>query len=202
MGNRGNFCYMNALLKCLLHVSCHVGQPYLFFKSHAKSFIAVVRRARAGKVFHIWQAAVWRTMIQGWGAPMQQHDLAEFLLFIAGKPWFAREEAELVWQSKACPEGSADLQITDGGSSIPLLLPPLGTASSGVDPAVSVQHILEQWHNQKNVHAAVFPPRVVILQASRFDYDVEGQVARKLRYSIHPDRVVSLPVFTAGLSVH
>ena len=63
------------------------------------------------------------------------------------------------------------------------------------DYATSVQRLIEEWHEQDAMHAALCLPQILTFQAGRFDYSPDSGEARKRRYPLSPDAYVEMPYF-------
>ena len=202
LGNRGNFCYANSVLKALLFLSCvanHVGN--IFGECHSAFLVGLVRRA-CKSIVHLWMHPLWLGLMRGWSQPSRQHDAAEFLQFLCGKTLINRPGIELSWRAR-CQEGTRHPgQVTDSGSSAPLLLPSPGEISEDSVVGASVQGLINKWHEQERTHAMFVPSEVLMLQLCRFHFETDGVRAVKRRYKVKPDRVITVPLFVDNLRCH
>ena len=184
LGNKGNHCYSNVLLKCLwMTAAKSVGPERLFpprLYNIVKGFFQSTRTS------YIWGNPFWRTLLEEWQAPHAQHDIAEFLLFVVQKCPALLDTIGAHWAAREIREGA--LRVVDSGCSAPrgLIPPPSGSAS------VTVQQLVDIWHHQDQVHALLAPSHNVVLQAGRFSFDIHTGFSHKLQYRILPSRVRSL----------
>ena len=80
------------------------------------------------------------------------------------------------------------------GCFVPLYLhPPTCALGSGAE-TTTIQQMLDSWHRQTTVHAALQCPPSFVLQVGRFEFDTQSRYTRKQRYRIALDRVVELPI--------
>ncbi|OLP88858.1 hypothetical protein AK812_SmicGene29726 [Symbiodinium microadriaticum] len=137
-----------------------------------------------------------------WRHFQKQHDAAEFLQFLCGKTLINRPGIELSWRAR-CQEGTRHPgQVTDSGSSAPLLLPSPGEISEDSVVGASVQGLINKWHEQERTHAMFVPSEVLMLQLCRFHFETDGVRAVKRRYKVKPDRVITVPLFVDNLRCH
>ena len=82
------------------------------------------------------------------------------------------------------------------------MVPP-DSALSSPDYSTSVQRLIDEWHEQDDLHAAIMGPEILTIQAGRFDYQHAGRRAGaiKRRFRVHPENYVMLPVFREQLHV-
>ena len=196
LGNEGNFCYCNALVRCILIVAAQTAAPASFFPKGLRSVFKGLLMSK--KVVHIWKNPFWRMMMRDWARPEAQHDIAEFLQFIVWKFPGLEDRVSVLWASKSEELGS--INCHDGGCSAPVLLRPPTQCLEG-EGSVTMQQLVDLWHRQDRLHAALRCPETLILQASRFHFDVHTGVTTKLRYEIIPDSELLFPVFIEGMSV-
>ena len=61
--------------------------------------------------------------------------------------------------------------------------------------SVTVRQLIDSWHHQDRLHAAIYPPHNFVLQAGRLSFDMQTLVTTKQqRFFIIPDAVVRFPV--------
>ena len=194
LGNRGNACYCNAMLQCLLYASSWKGGPEWMFAGSMLQYVRSILRRE--DIFHVWTHPLWVMTMRGWRLPSRQHDIVEFFQYFLGCQPHTEHRLRLVWQARAQQEDGGI--GGDGGTSSPLLLQPPERAAmvdDYADYATSVQRLIEEWHEQDAMHAALCLPQILTFQAGRFDYSPESGEARKRRYSISPDAYVEMPYF-------
>ena len=128
--------------------------------------------------------------MKGWPRPEMQHDIAEFLQYLVGQCPSLAEKLGVVWASIDATTG----EHVDGGCFVPLYLQPPARVFEGEVDAVRVQQMLDRWHRQDRVHAALqFPPSFV-LHMGRFEFDTHSGTSLKRGYRMHLDRVIELPL--------
>ncbi|CAE7244932.1 unnamed protein product, partial [Symbiodinium sp. CCMP2456] len=89
----------------------------------------------------------WRAQMGGWRAPARQHDAAEFLQHLMSKLTLAATTLAVTWEARQ-PDDSHWLR-TDGGQSVPWLLQPPYVAEGTLPrPRVTVQQMIDEWHQQ------------------------------------------------------
>eukprot|EP00439_Symbiodinium_sp_Y106_P049786 s1701_g6.t1 len=180
LGNRGNACYCNAMLQCLLYASSWKGGPEWMFAGSMLQYVRSILRRE--DIFHVWTHPLWVMTMRGWRLPSRQHDIVEFFQYFLGCQPHTEHRLRLVWQARAQQEDGGI--GGDGGTSSPLLLQPPERAAmvdDYADYATSVQRLIEEWHEQDAMHAALCLPQILTFQAGRFDYSPESGEARKRR---------------------
>ena len=179
LGNRGNACYCNTMLLCLLYASSWKGGPEWMFAGSMLQYVrSILRRA---DIIHVWTHPLWVMMMRGWRLPNRQHDIVEFFQYFLGCQPHTERRLRLVWQARAQQEDGGI--GGDGGTSSPLLLQPPERAAMVDDYATSVQRLIEEWHEQDAMHAALCLPQILTFQVGRFDYSPDSGEARKRRYA-------------------
>lgn len=151
---------------------------------------SILRRA---DIIHVWTHPLWVMMMRGWRLPNRQHDIVEFFQYFLGCQPHTERRLRLVWQARAQQEDGGI--GGDGGTSSPLLLQPPERAAMVDDYATSVQRLIEEWHEQDAMHAALCLPQILTFQVGRFDYSPDSGEARKRRYPLSPDAYVEMPYF-------
>ena len=183
------------MLHGLLALSLRVGGPEGFFPP---LLCSILRSALSqGRVFHIWKNPFWRALVRGWQRPESQHDIAEFLQYLVGQCPGLADKLGVVWASIDETSG----EHLDGGCFVPLYLHPPACAFGSGAEATTVQHLLDCWHRQETVHAALQCPPSFVLQAGRFEFDTQSGHTRKQRYQITLDRMVELPFIGSAGSI-
>ena len=199
LGNRANYCYANATVKCMLHAAMQCGGPATAFGDGLLAFIEGISASRG--ITHLWSSPFWRAAMRDWAAPAQQHDGAEFIQHLVEHQLLRDTLLVVHWQARM-QRGDA-YQSVDRGSSAPLLLVPTEHALANPGFCTSVQRLIDEWHEQEHVHAAIAGPPVLVLQAGRFACAHHGAAARavKCRFQIGAERDIMFPVFDGALSV-
>ena len=88
LGNRGNFCYANATLKCMMYASAFKGGLGSVFNGGLLRFLSQILQQEG--TTHLWSQPFWVAVMAGWREPHRQHDGAEYLEFLlAGQPYTA-----------------------------------------------------------------------------------------------------------------
>ena len=178
LGNHGNHCYCNALLKCLWVAAARSPCPPDLLIHH-QLFRLMSGFFRASGIPHVWGNPFWRTLLRGWQAPDAQHDVAEFLQFMAQQCQGLADMAGASWVARM--EVPERLVQSDSGFSCPLgLLPPSCDC-------VSVAQLVQSWHLQDHAHALLYAPPVLVFQAGRFSYD--GTLTGRTNCSIAFSRI-------------
>ena len=78
--NRGNHCYANAIIKCIIHAAAALGDPLQAFGNGLRDFVSeMLNKQRAT---HMWSSPAWRTAMREWGQPHRQRDGAEFMQYM------------------------------------------------------------------------------------------------------------------------
>ena len=67
----------------------------------------------------------------------------------------------------------------------------------------SVQRLIDEWHEQDDLHALIRGPPILTIQAGRFDFRQLGRnsEAVKRRFKIAPETHVVVPAFREGLLI-
>ena len=99
LGDRGNDCYSNATLKCIMYASTFRGGLGPAFNGGLLRFLQ--RIVQQTGTTHLWSQPIWLAMMTGWREPSRQHGGAEFLQFLlAGQPHTA-DALTINWQARA-----------------------------------------------------------------------------------------------------
>ena len=198
LGNRGNFCYANATLKCIMYTSTFKGGLGSVFSGGLLRFLSQILQQEG--TTHLWSQPFWVAVMAGWREPHRQHDGAEYLEFLlAGQPYTA-EALAMHWQARTLQAGS--YVTVDGGSSAPLLINPPEWARSDNQYSATTQELLQSWHAQVEMHAALWPPEFLVLQVGRFEYDAVTGRSLKRRFAVVPNLVVNLPCYVGDLQTY
>ena len=188
LGNRGNHCYCNALLKCLWVLAARSPGPESLLPERLSRFLRGFFSATG--ISYVWGNPFWRTSLGEWQAPDNQHDMAEFLQFLVAKSAGLEVQIGAAWEARLEAEGR--LMKYDGGCSSPLcLLPGRGDCT--------IQQLLDMWHLQDQSHALLTPPQGLTLQVDRFRYSSRAERSIKLDFHVVPDQRVFVPVFLHGV---
>ena len=183
LGNAGNYCYSNAVIRGLLHEACWLGGLESLFEGAMLRFLQSL--IRKDGVIHLWANLFWRAQMGTWRAPARQHDAAEFLQFMLGKLTYTVDKLAVVWEARQ-PDDQGWFR-TDGGQSAPWLLQPPLLAGTAPLTQVTVQGMIDDWHHQGSVHAAMFGPEALIVQVGRFDFDAHSDRALKRHFKLLPE---------------
>ena len=196
LGNRGNFCYSNAVVRSWLHLAAWLGGLQQLFEGNMLAHLKGLMQAKG--VIHMWSNPFWRAQMGKWRNPHKQHDVAEFLTHALSRLPSAMIRLATPWQVRT---RGTFWRVQDQGPSVPLVIQPselAGTESLGMQ---TVQGMIEAWHNQKDVHALEFWPSAIVLQAGRFDFNAGCNRAIKRRYTIEPCTEVLVPGFQHGRGI-
>ncbi|CAE7801270.1 Pol [Symbiodinium sp. CCMP2592] len=193
LGNEHNYCYGNAVLRGLLRLSYDNGGLAGFFPPLLQTILNGALHHRG--VYHIWKNPFWRAIMKGWQRPTAQHDAAEFLQHLVGQCPSLADVIGLTWASV---EGDSSEEHRDGGCFAPLLLHPPADSAQLERAGTTVQQLVDLWHRQDCIHAALTGPPNLVLQANRFVYDAQSGVSQKQHYCIGLDRSIRLPVYAQG----
>ena len=137
---------------------------------------------------------MWVALTRGWSRPHNQHDAAEFLQFLCQGSLLVRSSLEIAWQARALQ--GIEWCTQDSGQSAPPLLPSPGNVGEDFECVVTAQSLLSKWHQQAELHAAVAPATILILQVCRFHFEADNQVVTKRRYRVVPSPYPDVPCFT------
>ncbi|CAE7936262.1 unnamed protein product, partial [Symbiodinium necroappetens] len=187
---------LSALAKrlALIYAACHVGSLSTVFESGSCQFVRNLIKRSNTTVVHLWSHPMWVALTRGWRRPGDQHDTAEFLQFLCQGSLLVRSSLETAWQARALQ--GTEWCIKDSGQSALLLLPSPGNVQDDHTCVVTAQRLLSLWQQQPNLHAAIFPAAILVLQVCRFHFEADNHVATKRRYQVIPDSLLALPCFT------
>ncbi|CAE7837065.1 unnamed protein product [Symbiodinium sp. CCMP2592] len=170
--NQGrNSCYANTLLSSLVWSETFLGCQ-LFEGPLGSSLRSLVQ---AGRTVDIWSVLPWINATRSWRAPRQQHDIAEFLLYMR-------------------PQLNASLIDGSWGAA--------GPASAADDPTpcseCCLQDLLSCWHQQAEPQALLKPPKFCAIQVGRFDSTNDGACI-KTDFKLCLEPLVHIPAFRDNL---
>ena len=103
----------------------------------------------------------WQSITASWPHPGRQHDTSEFLQFLQPGVFRAGEVGR--WESRV-QIGDHLVQADDRGTTWPLPL----TAALHPAADTSLQHLIDSWGAQANLHAVSKLPGMLALQIARF----------------------------------
>ena len=154
LGNRGNFCYSNAVVRSWLHLAAWLGGLQQLFEGNMLAHLKGLMQAKG--VIHMWSNPFWRAQMGKWRNPHMQHDVAEFLTHALSRLPSAMIRLATPWQART---RGTFWRVQDQGPSVPLVIQPselAGTESLGMQ---TVQGMIEAWHNQRMCMPWSFGPR-------------------------------------------
>ena len=125
-----------------------------------------------------------------WPQMHQQHDAGECLHhFLAARQSAAYRGR---WDAR---DGSDDCAVDSGTLEHAIILPIAGA------PVLTLQSLLDNWHQQTALHALVVQPVIIWFQLERYLYG-SAKCTRQLR--MRPGDQVAVPIFSnaAGLDTH
>eukprot|EP00439_Symbiodinium_sp_Y106_P076315 s529_g15.t1 len=191
--NKANHCYTNALIKCLALLAVHDGEGGtgllpVQLDSLLRSFTSAARPTV------VWDSMFWRALLARWNNPHSQHDIAELLQHLGTCCPQMVETLGFRWEARSQETGVE--AVVDAGCSVPLYVSPSSEVQWG-RAGTTVQRLIEDWHEQADIHAAQTAPRALVIQAGRFSLDQHGNPVRKWRYDLVPDREIRVPRFTS-----
>ena len=198
LSNHSNHCYANAAMHSIAWLAC-TPPGILCADPTLCRFLRWLARPQpqssARQPTNLWSTRPWITLMQEWQEPNRQHDIGEFLQFLA--PKLAPGHDHDRWQARELSAESA-IQVMDQGTLWPLALTAsLAASPQSQDPnpvpcdtPVSLQKLVIQWRNQAARHAMMSEPAWLPLQVSRFD----SQGYKHYR-QVHISDAVYLPSF-------
>ncbi|CAE7564693.1 unnamed protein product [Symbiodinium sp. CCMP2592] len=197
LGNKGNYCYSNAVVRSMLHLAECLGGLQVIFEGTMLEYLTGLKHAKG--TIHMWNNPFWRAQMGKWRNPHMQHDVAEFLAHALHRLPHTMSKLATPWQARS--QGT-NWRVQDEGQSIPLTILPEELAGGRALSEQSVQSMITAWHNQEDVHALVFWPPALVFQAGRFDFDADGRKLQKRRYKIRPDHYIRAPGFDRDGTIH
>ncbi|CAE7204843.1 cdk7 [Symbiodinium sp. CCMP2592] len=188
-----NQCYANAVilaLSRLLQPICYAG--HRFACTHLGQVLRSVQTAKVSKALTLRNLTAWSSLADQWSEPYRQHDAAEFLQHVlssvdsvlALSPW------------EAFPDGDDGSLTRDRGSGVVLI--PMRRPDQQLHP--DIQASVDDWHQQRHLHAFRSDAEWVVLQLDRFKGRGVFQVRDNAALPI-PGRLC-LPVCTSRHAVH
>ena len=198
--NHSNHCYANSVMYSLVWTQADLPQGIQCADPGLGRFMKWLTRplqltASASRVVELWNNKAWVNLVAAWQEPHRQHDVGEFLQFIA--PRLASTFSSDAWHARQL-SAIGETQVLDQGTLWPLTVnTPLapqpqqpGPAPNASSSPVSLQKLVIQWRNQAARHALLAEPMWLPLQVSRFD--AQG---RKTFDSVQISSAVYLPRF-------
>lgn len=159
---------------------------------------AVSNLRKREEVLHLWERLPWRALHIGWRYPARQHDVAEYLQFL--RPLLLSSTADSQWEARqesAEGQGIARVDKVESGSTWPLWLPTPLTAIAR-DQSLSLQNLVDAWHQQRGVQGLLTSPPALLLQVNRFGVGDNGST--KTSTYLTPEPYIMVPKFLQGLS--
>ena len=194
--NQGrNSCYANSLLLSLLWSETYLGCSIL--EGPLGSSLRTL--AQAGRAVDVWSIMPWINATRNWHAPRQQHDIAEFLLFMRSR--LSASVIDGTWGAAGSTAPHRGLEVVDNGPTWPLLLADRPTSAHDVSTPraeCSLQDLIACWHEQAEPRALLMPPRFCAIQVGRFDKKPDGRCI-KSDFMLKLEPVVHVPTFHANL---
>ncbi|CAE7730049.1 PCBP3 [Symbiodinium sp. CCMP2592] len=177
-------------LSRLLQPICYAG--HRFACTHLGQVLRAVQNAKVSKALTLRNLAAWSSLADQWSEPYRQHDAAEFLQHVlssvdsvlALSPW------------EAFPDGDDGSLTRDRGSGVVLI--PMRRPDQQLHP--DIQASVDDWHQQRHLHAFRSDAEWVVLQLDRFKGRGVFQVRDNAALPI-PGRLC-LPVCTSRHAVH
>ena len=198
LGNRGNHCYGNSVLRGLVAAAMAMNGLQHLFDGGMLKFVE--RLLSNEGIVHLWAQPCWAALVRTWELPERQHDGAEFILYLLRQLPYTAGKVMTAWQARQ--QQDDHYVTTDQGCSAPLLLQPPAWACQSDDHSLSVQELIDGWRDQDALHALVMPPKILTLQIGRFGFDHDGARTMKHRFKLVPDLYVGVPVFDPHMNVH
>ena len=171
LANPNSFSYANASLISILWASscsqvglcvCHTGLLKFL------RWLASQRKPQP-----VWDNMVFRTVMRDWQQPLRPHDPAAFLQRLQPMIFSASEGR---WQARVKPASiSAANEVVQSGHAWPIRMPEVLSP----DSPCALQHLINQWSGQAQVHGLSTLSQFVALQLSRFQdrgHKVDGLV--------------------------
>ena len=180
LNNPHNICYLNAASQAFAWVGrLTVDEDYCYGSARA-AMRPVLDSGRP----YLPQCLAWRAHLREWRSIAQQQDACQFMEHLLSS---AKPKAYLgTWQARL----TLPFQVVDGGSlEAPILLDLPGTSD------LTLQELLQHWHEQHTIHAVEKHSGVILLQLKRYAHVSGNPVkdARAVRWL--PGERVAVPCF-------
>ena len=175
--NPRNLCYANAVLR-MLHQARSLEGAITGLGELNGSLMQAIRSNH-----NIARDPAWSFMWSGWQRPTRQHDAVEFLQHLCQKTGCTALQGG--WEARMYREGA--YEIVDEQFTCPHIRLPMHRP-------FQIQEATQQWHSQEAAHEFTQPPRLLILQVSRFLRTDRG--IRKTRQTFQLLRRINIPTFT------
>ena len=180
LNNPHNICYLNAASQTFAWVGrLTVDEDYCYGSARA-AMRPVLDSGRP----YLPQCLAWRAHLREWRSIAQQQDACQFMEYLLSS---AKPRAYLgTWQARL----TLPFQVVDRGSlDAPILLDLPGTSD------LTLQELLQHWHEQHTIHAVEKHSGVILLQLKRYAHVSGNPVkdARAVRWL--PGERVAVPCF-------
>ena len=180
LNNPHSICYLNAASQAFAWVGrLTVDEDYCYGSARA-AMRPVLDSGRP----YLPQCLAWRAHLREWRSIAQQQDACQFMEYLLSS---AKPRAYLgTWQARL----TLPFQVVDGGSlDAPILLDLPGTSD------LTLQELLQHWHEQHTIHAVEKHSGVILLQLKRYAHVCGNPVkdARAVRWL--PGERVAVPCF-------
>ena len=176
LSNPSTHCYANAVVHSITWTAAGTPSGIPCADPALCRFLKWLARplhlSRQRRPVSLWGTRSWVDIVQAWQEPDRQHDVGEFLQFLA--PKLAIGHGRDRWQARELSEAHA-VQVMDQGTLWPLTLTaplvplPQSADSVSCNQPVSLQKLVIQWRNQAARHAMLSEPAWLPVQVSRFD---------------------------------
>ena len=203
LGNSSNHCYANSMVHSILWVAATSPQGIACADYDLSRFLRWLARPlmpheTGRRAVRLWDHRVWLKLVSSWQEPDRQHDVGEFLQFMASR--IAVGHAFNRWHARQTV-ASGTAQVMDQGTLWPLtvtapLVAPQHPASQDfptLSMPLSLQKLIIQWRNQASRHAMLSEPDWLPVQVSRFD--AQG---RKVYTPVQTSAAVYIPSFVGA----
>ena len=153
----------------------------------------------AGRAVDVWSVLPWINATRAWQALRQQHDIAEFLLYMRSQ--LSAFLIDGTWGTAGSTAPRRGLEVVDEGHTWPLLLANRPTSANGDSTPCAeccLQDLITCWHAQAEPRALLKPPKFCAVQVGRFDNTSDGRCI-KTDFQLDIEPVVHVPAFHANL---
>ena len=198
--NSSNHCYANTTVHSILWAAAGSPQGIACADYGLSRFLRWLARPllpheTSRRAVRLWDHRAWSRVVHSWQEPDRQHDVGEFLQFIA--PRIAVGHASDRWHARQTVASGA-AQVMDQGTLWPLTVttpliamqPPDSQDTPTLNVPISLQKLIIQWRNQASRHAMLSEPNWLPVQVSRFD--AQG---RKVYAPVQVSAAVYIPSF-------